>query len=289
MNGKYPHYFLAEAILGFIYFKFYHRVNNRGKDADGFYNSMIDNKDGHTPSPLIMTTYTALRHALLEWHQNEGVHPKASKSKLKAHGPDRSNSFNSKNDSGKIASCCPAMGRKEFTSSGVVDTYPFLMNTSNTLPESYHQRAYQNPLATVKRQIQQAENPTPPTVISTEAARVDNCFLLDYLTSEVALAELQIGSTDQNILIDRNCTDDKLHFGMPRGCEDQDDEDDEIDETDAIPTPSRRRRAATELDRFDMGTYDVDGYEGDDGDDGDADEKEEASQDDHGLTQTEED
>jgi hypothetical protein len=73
---------------------------------------MIDDKDGHTPSPLIMSTYTALRHALLEWHQKEGVHPKASQSMLKAHGPERSNNFNSKNDSGKIASCCPAMGRK---------------------------------------------------------------------------------------------------------------------------------------------------------------------------------
>jgi hypothetical protein len=114
------------------------------------------------------------------------------------------------------------------------------MNTSNTLPESYPQRVYKNPLATVKRQIQQAENPTHPTVLSTEAARVDNAFLLDYLTSEVALAELQIGSTDQNILIDNNCTDDELHFGMPGGCEDQDDEDDEIDKSDAIPTLSRR-------------------------------------------------
>jgi len=76
---------------------------------------------------------------------------------------------------------------------------------------------------------------------------------------------------------------------MPGGCEDHDDERDEIDESDAIPTASRRRRAATELERFDLGTSDVDGYEGDDGDDADADEEEEASQADEGLTQTLED
>jgi hypothetical protein len=66
---------------------------------------MINDKDGHIPSPLIMFTCTALRHALLEWQKNEGVHPKASKSKLKADRPDRSNYFNHKNDGGKIASC----------------------------------------------------------------------------------------------------------------------------------------------------------------------------------------
>jgi hypothetical protein len=250
---------------------------------------MIDDKDGHIPSPLIMFTCTALRHALLEWQKNKGVHPKASKSKLKADRPDRSNYFNYKNDGGKIASCCAATGRKLLTSPGVVDTYTFLMNTWNTLPESYQQRVYKNTLATVKRQIQQAENPTPAAVISTEAARVDNAILLDYLTSEVALEEPEIGSTDPNIPIDNNCTDDELHFGMPGGCEDYDNEGDEIDESDAIPTASRRRRAATELERFDLGTSDVDGYEGDDGDDADADEEEEASQADEGLTQTLED
>jgi len=52
------------------------------------------------PSPLIMFTCTALRHALLEWQKNKGVHPKASKSKLKADRPDRSEYFNHKNDGG---------------------------------------------------------------------------------------------------------------------------------------------------------------------------------------------
>jgi len=113
------------------------------------------------------------------------------------------------------------------------------MNTWNTLPESYQQRVYKNTLATVKRQIQQAENPTPATVISMEAARVDNPILLDYLTSEVALEEAEIRSTDPNIPIDHNRTDDELHFGMPGGCEEYNDEGDEIDKSDAIPTSCR--------------------------------------------------
>jgi len=111
---------------------------------------MIDDKDGHICSPLIMFTCTALRHALLEWQKNKGVHPKASKSKLKAGRPDRSNYFNCKNDGGKIVSCCAVMGRKFLTSPGVADTYTLLMNTWNTLPESYQQRVYNNTLATVK-------------------------------------------------------------------------------------------------------------------------------------------
>jgi len=78
------------------------------------------------------------------------------------------------------------------------------MNTWNTLPESYQQRVYKNTLATVKRQIQQAENPTPAMVISVEAARVDNAILLDYLTSKVTLEEPEIGSTDPNNPIDNN-------------------------------------------------------------------------------------
>jgi len=88
------------------------------------------------------------------------------------------------------------MGRKLLTSPGVADMYTFLMNTWNTLPESYQQRVCNNTLATVKRQIQQAENPTPAVVISMEAACGDNPILLDYLTSEVALEEPGIGSTD---------------------------------------------------------------------------------------------
>jgi hypothetical protein len=73
---------------------------------------------------------------------------------------------------------------------------------------------------------------------------------------------------------------------MPGGSRDFEDEG---DESDAIPTTSRRRRAATELERFHLGTSDVDGYEGEDGDDANADEQEEESQTEDGLTQNVED
>jgi hypothetical protein len=128
-------------------------------------------------------------------------------------------------------------------------------------------------------------------VISTEAANVDNAILLDYLSSEMALEELEIRSTDPNIPIDNNCTDDELHFGMPVGSGDYKDEGEESDKHDAICTASRRRRPATELETFDLGSSDVDRYEGKDSDDadGDADEEEEASQADDGSTRNVED
>jgi hypothetical protein len=145
---------------------------------------------------------------------------------------------------------------------------------------------YNNTLATVKRQIQQVVNPTPVMVISVDAARVDNAIVLDYLTSEVALDEPEIGSTDPNIPIDNNCMDDEPQFGIPWASGDFEDEG---DERDAVPTASRRWRAATELKKFDMGISDVDGYECEDGDDADADEKEEASQANDGSMQNVED
>ena len=151
MNGWCPLYFLAQAIPWVMCNKFYHRANIHPKYGDGFYNSMIDNKDGHIPSPLIIFKSSVLRHTLLEWQKNKDVHPKASNSKLNADRPDRSNYFNYKNDSGKLASCCAVMGRKLLTSPGVADTYTFLMNTWNTLLESYQQRVYKNTLAIVKR------------------------------------------------------------------------------------------------------------------------------------------
>jgi len=237
---------------------------------------MIDDEDGHIPLPLIMFICTALRHAIMEWQKNRSVHPKVSKSKLRADRPDHLNYFNYKNDGGKNASCCAAMGRKLSTSSGVSDTYTLLMNTWNTLPESYQQTVYKNTVATVKHQIQQAENPTPAVVISVEAAHVDNAILLDYLTSEVALEEPEIGSTDPNILIDNNCTADALHFRMPGGSRYYEDAGDKSDKGDDIPTASQWRWPTTELERFDLGTSDVDAYEGNNGDDADADEEEEA-------------
>jgi hypothetical protein len=223
--------------------------------------------------------------------KNKGVHPKASKSKLKADRPDPSNYVNYKNDGGKNASCCAAMGRKLLTSPGIADTYTFLMNTWKALPESYQQRVYNNTLATVNDQIQQAENPTPAVVFSMEAARVNNAICLDYLTSEVAHEEPEIGSTDRNILIDNNCMDDELHFGMPGVSGDYKVIDNEFDQRDAIPTPSRQRWHATELEGLDLGTSDVDWYKGEDGDnvDAGADEDEEASEADDGSTQNGED
>jgi hypothetical protein len=75
----------------------------------------------------------------------------------------------------------------------------------------------------------------PAVVISVEAARVDNVILLDYLTSEVALEEPEIGSTDPNIPIDNNCMDDELHFGIPGSSGDIENQG---DGSDAIPTAS---------------------------------------------------
>jgi hypothetical protein len=70
-----------------------------------------------------------------------------------------------------------------------------------------------------------------------------------------------------------------VHFEMPGGSGDFEDEG---DKSLAIPTASRRRRAVTELERFDLVTSEVDGYEGKDGDGVDVDEEEEASQADDG-------
>jgi hypothetical protein len=170
---------------------------------------------------------------------------------LKVDRLDRSNIFNDRNDCRMIASCCAVTGRKLLTLSGVADTYTFLMNTWNALPESYQQRVYNNFLSTVWRQIQQAENPMPAVLISVEAARVDNAILLDYSASNLAVEEPEIRSTDPNIPINNNCTDEELHFGMPGGSRDYNDEGDEGYNRDAIPTTSQRRRPGTELERFD--------------------------------------
>jgi hypothetical protein len=88
---------------------------------------------------------------------------------------------------------------------------------------------YKSTLATVKRQIQQAENPMPAIVISVEAAHVENAILLDCLTSEVVLEEPEIGSTDRHIAIDNNCMGDDLHFWIPGGSGNYEDKGDESD------------------------------------------------------------
>ena len=56
--------------------------------------------------------------------------------------------------------------------------------------------------------------------------------------------------------------DGELHLGMPGGSGDYEDEGDESDDRDAITTGIRRRRPATELERFGLGTSDVNPYEG---------------------------
>ena len=280
---------MGEAIPDFNYIKFYHRANNRAKYAGEFYNPMIDDKDGHIPSPLIMCICTSLHHALLEWQKHNGIHLKASKSKLKADRPDRSNYSNYKNDGVQIASSCAARGRNLLTLPGVANPSTFLMNTWNTLPECYQQRVYKNTLATVKRRFKQAEIPTPAAVNSTEAARGDIAILVDNLTSEVPLEEPEMVSSGPNTPIDINCANDELHVGIPRRCKDYDDDGDEIDDCDAIPTGSRQRGAGTDLVRFALGTSEVDGYVADDSDDADADDEKEALLADDRTTQTLED
>jgi len=163
------------------------------------------------------------------------------------------------------------------------------MNTSNTLLESYQQWVYKHTLARVKCQIQQAENPMPAVVISMVAAGVASAILLDNLTSEVALEQHNIGSTDRNIPIGNNCMNAALHVRLPRGSGDDQDESDETNKHDANLTPSWWRRAATELESFDLGANAVERYSGDDGDNAHLDEKEEASQADDGSTQNLED
>ena len=107
----------------------------------------------------------------------------------------------------------------------------------------------------------------------------------------MALEEPDIGSTDPNIPIVNHCTDDELHFGLPRSSGDYEEEGDGSDKRDDIPTASLQRRPATELEKFDLGTSDIDRHEGEDGDDADADadEKEEASPADDGSMQNVED
>jgi len=125
--------------------------------------------------------------------------------------------------------------------------------------------------------------------MSVQAAHDDNAIFHDYLTSEVALEEPEVGSTHPNIPIDNNYNNEKFHFGMPGGSGDDEIEGDESDLRNVIPSASRRRLPVTELERFDLGSGDVDRDEGEDGDDEYADKEEEASQADDGSTQNVED
>jgi hypothetical protein len=163
------------------------------------------------------------------------------------------------------------------------------MNTWNALPERYHHNVYNIILTTLKSLIQQAGNPAPAEVIGPDAAQVANAILLDYLISAVVLEEHKIRSTDPNIPIGNNWTDDELHFEMPVGCEDLDDDGDIIDNSDDIPTASRQRPVSTELERLDLQTSDGDTKESDDIDNADADQEEGLSQPEARLMQTSED
>jgi hypothetical protein len=204
------------------------------------FTSMIEYKDGHIPSPLIIFECTVLSIALLECQMNNGVCPKASKSKLKVDRADHSNYFNINNDGGKNTSYCTGMGCILLTLPGIADTNTYLMNTWNTPPESYQQKVYKITRASVKHQIQQAENPKTAVVISVEAELVDHAIILDYLPSEVGLVEHEIGSANPDIAIDSHCTDDKLHFGMPECSRDDEADGGASDKCDAISTACQR-------------------------------------------------
>jgi hypothetical protein len=151
-----------------------------------------------------MITCTALCHSLLEWQMKNGVHAKAAQTNLRVDRADPSNYFNYKAGGGKKTSCCAAMSRELLTSPGAADTYTFLINTSTTLPDSYQLWVYKNTSAAVKRQIQQAETPTPAVVISVTVVHVANAILLDDLSSELALVQLEIRKTHPHIPIDNN-------------------------------------------------------------------------------------
>jgi hypothetical protein len=88
----------------------------------------------------------------------------------------------------------------------------------------------------------------------------------------VALEKPEIGISNPNIPMDNNCTNDKLHFGMPGGSVDYKVEGDESDVSDAIPTVSPLRWPATEREMVVLGTRAYDRYECKDGDYADADE-----------------
>jgi hypothetical protein len=79
MNGQRPLYILVQAIPGNINIKSYHWANNRGKYADPFHNSMIDDTDSNVPLPQIMFTFTALPNVLPEWQNITAVRPKPAK------------------------------------------------------------------------------------------------------------------------------------------------------------------------------------------------------------------
>jgi hypothetical protein len=134
--------------------------------------------------------------------------------------PDPSNNFNYEKQDSKNASCCATMGFKLLTSPEIPETYTLLMNSGNTLWESYQQRVYNDTVSAVQHQIELTENKIPAEVIRTKAVHIDNAILPDYLTSNVALEEAKIESSDPYILLYNHYPDDMLHFGLPWGSKD---------------------------------------------------------------------
>lgn len=208
---------------------------------------MINDQYRHIPSPLIMFTWTASLHDLQDCQMYNGVVLKGSKSMVNAGRPDRSNHPNYKFDSGPVACCCAATARKMLTSPGIAARYTLLMNTWNTLQESYQQRLDKNIHATVNHQIQQVENPIPARVISLDVGSIDNARYVDNLTSKGALERLQIGSTSPGIPTSHHCPVDKLHRRMPVCTWDYQDDADAMDKRNDIPTASRWKEPAIEL------------------------------------------
>jgi hypothetical protein len=127
-TGQRPLDIMAEVIPQVIYIILNRRVNFHSKYTDGLYNSMIDDKDVHITSPLIMFTCTVMRHAVLVWQMNKGVHSNTSQSKQIAGTPDCLNYVPYNNGAGKTTSWCTATGRKLFTSPSIADTYVLLLN-----------------------------------------------------------------------------------------------------------------------------------------------------------------
>jgi len=95
--------------------------------------------------------------------------------------------------------------------------------------------------------------------------------------SEVVLEEHEIRSTDADIQIGNNCTNDEQHLRMPPDSGEYDDDGIQTIEENAIPT-------MIELMMFDFGTSDVDGYEGSNRNSLDKAEEEEALQTNAGST-----
>jgi hypothetical protein len=118
--------------------------------------------------------------------KEQTCYSKSFEVKPKVDRPDRSKYFDFKSDRGTNSSCCAATGRKLLAWHGVPDTFTFLMNTVNTLPDSFQQTVYKNTLAQVKHRSHRAENPMPAVVLRVDAVRVGNAVVGDYLTSEVA-------------------------------------------------------------------------------------------------------